>query len=216
MKKVIHDRSLVRIRRTRPNDIEPILALARKAYPGLKTLAREQIESQIQQFPEGQILAEDRNMGQILGASGNLVIPSDRYKLTASWNETTANGSFKNHDLKIGRTLMNAFCLVDPQHGQLEVRKRLYRAIIRLGTGTPLKRIRTGIWVPRNGNAASPDASSKDAYQLAQRISRGSTVEPAIATPVSEGFVVLAVIPEYLAVSSTVQCGALAQYDLAS
>ncbi|MGD8236227.1 MAG: GNAT family N-acetyltransferase, partial [Chromatiales bacterium] len=84
--------------------------------------ARDQFESQIRRFPEGQICIEDD--GRVVAASNALVVNMERFGDKHTYEEITGNGYFNTHDPN-GDTLYGADIFVDPDYRDLRLGRRL-------------------------------------------------------------------------------------------
>lgn len=80
--------SRVVLRPLRPDDYDDLVALEKKCFPGIATWKREQVESQIARFPEGQmcIVLDDR----MVASSSSLIVEFDDYDAWHSWQEVSA------------------------------------------------------------------------------------------------------------------------------
>jgi len=102
----------VKIRKLNEQDIEAARALQLRVYPEIPAFTRQQFMSLLENFPQGQFVAELG--GAVVGMAVSLVVLWDDYSLHHTWNSVTNNGFFATHDMS-GRTLYGAGVCVDPE-----------------------------------------------------------------------------------------------------
>jgi GNAT superfamily N-acetyltransferase len=181
----------VRVRMARLDDFAAIRALQRHAHPAVPGSTLKQLESQIQAFPEGQLVAIAD--GEIVGAAGCLVVQWDDYALEHTWKSVTGEGFFTTHDTA-GRTLYAAEAVADfLRHGS-GVARALYQAERRLCRKLNLRRIIAAARLA--GYSAVKDAMTVEQY--ARRVVWGDIQDPQLRLPMSQGFQYCGVIRGYL------------------
>ena len=85
------------LRNTRLDDYDDIARLMDRIYPECEgAWTREQFESQIRRFPEGQICIEDN--GAVVAASNALIVNMERFGDRHTYEGITGNGYFNTHD----------------------------------------------------------------------------------------------------------------------
>lgn len=183
----------VTVRNTEPRDFPGIIALTRRVYPESRPWTEEQLASHVRRFPEGQLAAVDRD-GAIVGTAASLIILWDDYDIHMSWRDFTAGGTFTNHDPASGRTLYGAEVMVDPTRRGEGIGKALYVARCELTERLGLLRIRAGARL--RGYHEHADAMGAEEY--VERVVRGELNDPTLSFQLSQGFTVLAVVPNYL------------------
>lgn len=179
------------VRNTRPEDIPAIREICRRVYPDSPSWGERELSSHLQIFPEGQLVAVDG--GRVVGMAASLIITWDDYETFGSWSEFTDAGMFTNHD-PTGRTLYGAEVMVDPGHQRRGVGRALYAARRALCERLGLLRIRAGARIP--GYHAHADQMTPETY--VREVIRGAIQDPTLSFQLSEGFQVLAVVPDYL------------------
>ncbi|MDD5556002.1 MAG: GNAT family N-acetyltransferase [bacterium] len=179
------------VRRLRPDDFEQIVALGAGCFPGMKTWTREQIESQIRIFPEGQIGVECN--GRLVASSCSVIIDFDEYAEGHTWHEVADHGFIRNHN-PAGDTLYGIEIMVDPAHRGMKLARRIYNARKRLCRERNLKRIVVGGRIP--GYAAHRDEMSARDY--VEKVTRKILYDPVLTTQLSNGFVLKRIIRAYL------------------
>ncbi|MEO0799505.1 MAG: GNAT family N-acetyltransferase [Pseudomonadota bacterium] len=106
-------------------DVDAIAELSRRVYGARDAFSRRQIRGQINNFNDGQFVAEYG--GQIVGHAATFVI-SGRFALAQhSWAEITGNGYASRHDAD-GDHLYGMEVSVDPSFRRLRIGQRLYKA----------------------------------------------------------------------------------------
>ena len=66
----------VRLRQLTLADYPALVTMQERCFPAMQTWARDQIESQLERFPEGQICLEVS--GRLVASSSSLVVVHDR------------------------------------------------------------------------------------------------------------------------------------------
>jgi predicted amidohydrolase len=112
------------IREARAGDARIISALSRKVYGRADGFSTAQIRGQINNFPEGQIVAEYE--GEIVGHCATLIVDSDLAFAPHSWDEITGGGFATRHDPE-GDILYGMEVCVDPDYRRLRIGQRFYR-----------------------------------------------------------------------------------------
>ncbi|HEX9636651.1 MAG TPA: GNAT family N-acetyltransferase, partial [Acidobacteriota bacterium] len=121
-------RAKIVVRSMEAEDFSPIRELTRKVYPASVPWKDEQLASQLQVFPEGQLTAVESDTQHVVGLALSLIIRWDDYEPSASWLDFTNYGMFTNHDPENGRTLYGAEVMVDPAAQRRGVGSKLYQA----------------------------------------------------------------------------------------
>jgi GNAT superfamily N-acetyltransferase len=184
----------IRTRQMRRKDFPGIIEMTREVYPDSKPWSEAQLESHLQIFPQGQIVAEDTVTGEIVGLASSLIVYWDDYDMTASWRDFTAGGMFTNHDPALGRTLYGAEVMVRPSRQGEGIGGLLYNARRRIARKFGLLRIRAGARL--RGYGAYADRMSPEEY--VERVESGDIGDPTLTFQLKRGFHVLAVVRDYL------------------
>lgn len=181
----------MKIRSMAAKDIEAATDLQERVYSAIPPFTRQQFESLLDHFPQGQFVAELD--GRIVGLAVSLVIMWDDYSLHHTWNSVTNDGYFDTHDMS-GRTLYGAEVCVDPAvrhhgvgHGLYEARRKLCRAM-------NLKRIIAGGRLPGYHKVA--DSMPPEEY--AKRVVWGDIYDPVLRFQLGEGFNYCGILKGYL------------------
>ncbi|GJQ20919.1 MAG: hydrolase [Bacteroidia bacterium] len=181
----------ITVRKIRLEDYDRLVALQLKCFPGMKPWTREQIESQLAIFPEGQICVEYE--GLIVASSSSLIIDFDLYGEKHSWRDIADGGFIRNHNPE-GDTLYGIEIMVDPQFRGMKLARRLYEARKELARSRNLMRIVLGGRIP--GYAANASKMSEREY--VDKVIHKELVDPVLTTQLSNGFVLKRLIPSYM------------------
>jgi len=183
----------VLVRPTREADFGEIIQVCRLVYPQSVPWSPDQLGSHLRVFPEGQLVAVEREAGRVVGMAASLLVRWDDYSIGGSWRDFTAAGMFTNHDPR-GRTLYGAEVLVDPAMQRRGVGSALYVARRSLCMRLGARRIRAAARL--RGYHRYADTMSAEEYVI--RVIRGDLKGPTLSFQLRNGFRVLAVIPNYL------------------
>jgi len=181
-------------RRLALTDSEAVTALALRIYPDARPWTRDQFESHVRTFPEGQLVVIEDAGQRLVGYAASLIVFWDDYELETNWRDFTDHGYFTNHDPARGRTLYAADVMVDPDYQRRGIGSRLYQARDELMKQLRLLRIRAGARLQgyhRYHETLSPEAYVREV--VARRIS-----DPTLSFQLERGFKVLGVAPNYI------------------
>lgn len=181
----------VRVRRLRARDYDSVVALQLACFPSMKPWSREQFESQLTTFPEGQ-LGVTVNQA-LVASSSSLIVDFDMYSEWHDWMKLSDSGFIRNHDPK-GDTLYGIEIMVHPQFRGMKLARRLYEARKQLCRDLNLARIVIGGRIP----GYREHAKRITAQQYCDRVVRKELVDPVLTTQVANGFVLQRLIPDYL------------------
>jgi predicted amidohydrolase/ribosomal protein S18 acetylase RimI-like enzyme len=179
------------VRQLKLSDYDGVTALQQKCFPGMKPWMKEQFESQLNIFPEGQIGVEYE--GKLVASSSSLILDFALYSELHGWREISDAGYIRNHNPE-GNTLYGIEIMVDPGVRGLKLARRLYEARKRLARERNLMRIILGGRIP--GYAKHADKMS--AREYVERVMDKVLVDPVLTTQLSNGFVLKRLIPDYL------------------
>ena len=179
------------VRQIRIEDFQQIVALQERCFPGMKPWTREQTESQLALFPEGQICIEYQ--GTLVGSSSALILDFAMYGDWHSWKQIADAGFIRNHDPD-GNTLYGIEIMVDPSYRGMRLARRLYDARKKLVRERNLMRIVLGGRIP--GYAKHKDAMT--AREYVERVITKALVDPVLTTQLSNGFVLKRLLRSYM------------------
>jgi len=173
-------------------DIDPVIKLQLRAFPGQPPWKHEQLVRHLEVFPEGQLVVSGAD-GKILGSASSLLIDWDDYAESANWSSITGDGTFETHN-SLGKTLYGADMGVDPEARQLGIGTLFYEARKELIREEGLKRLLTGGRIP--GYSAVADKMTAKEYVA--EVVDGKRRDPALTFQLENGLVVLDVVPGYM------------------
>jgi len=182
----------VTIRNTQPRDFDGIIDLCRRVYTSAPPWDRDQLQSHLDVFPEGQFVAEEVSTGRIVGMAASLIVLWNDYEMITDWRDFTDRGYFTNHDPE-GRTLYAAEVMVDPDCQGCGIGKKLYKARRDLCRRLGLKRIRAGARLRHYSKHAELTPE-----QYVMKIIHGELSDPTLSFQISQGFQVIGIAPNYL------------------
>lgn len=182
-----------KIRNMEEADIGAIQRLCERVYVGMAPWSEEQLKQQLKNFPEGQLVAEEIDSGELRGYSASLIISWDDYDLQTNWKEFTDSGCFSNHDPE-GRTLYVAETMVDPASQGSGVGRQIYEARRALCQTFALLRIRAGAR-PRNYHKFKDEMTVQE---YVKKVTLGEVYDPTLGFQLKQGFQILGVVEDYL------------------
>ncbi len=180
----------LRLRQMQLADFDALVALQRRCFPGMGPWQREQIESQLRFFPEGQIVLDLD--GRIVASSSSLVVDASAHSEWHDWKVITDNGYIRNHDPH-GDMLYGIEIMVDPEFRGMKLSRRLYDARRQLARDLNLRGIIIGGRIPGYG----AHAETLSATEYVQKVISKELVDPVLTPQLSNGFVLKGVIPDY-------------------
>ncbi|MDF1612550.1 carbon-nitrogen hydrolase family protein [Stygiobacter electus] len=184
------EKSLI-VRNLKKEDFEDVCNLQLKCFPGMPTWTKEQFESQIEIFPEGQICIEYQ--GKIVASSSSLILDFALYSEWHTWKEIADHGFIRNHNPQ-GNTLYGIEIMVDPKFRGLKLARRIYDARKQLARKYNLMRIILGGRIP----GYHKYADKMSAKEYVEKVTNKILYDPVLTAQVSNGFVVKRIIPNYL------------------
>jgi predicted amidohydrolase/GNAT superfamily N-acetyltransferase len=167
------------------------VALQQACFGEMPTWTREQFESQLQHFPDGQLCIEYD--GEVVASSASLIVDFDLYSEWHNWREIADGGYIRNHN-PAGDTLYGIEIMVHPDCRGLKLARRLYQARKDLARRLNLARIMIGGRIP--GYHEYADRMS--AREYAERVVKGELFDPVLTTQSANGFVLRRLIANYL------------------
>ncbi|HSH74484.1 MAG TPA: GNAT family N-acetyltransferase [Longimicrobiales bacterium] len=180
----------IHIRRLTLDDYPGLVRLQERCFPGMNPWGRDQIESQLTLFPEGQIGIEYQ--GRLVASSSSLVVEYDRYDEWHDWRIISDGGYIRNHTLE-GDTLYGIEIMVDPEFRGMHLARRLYEARKDLCREHNLARIVIGGRIPGFGD--QPEEMTARGY--VEKVSARGLYDPVLTTQLANGFVLRGLIPDY-------------------
>ncbi|MEX1025767.1 MAG: GNAT family N-acetyltransferase [Planctomycetota bacterium] len=193
-----YEREII-LRQLTMEDFDELVAMQSVCFPGMQNWGREQIQSQLQRFPEGQIVIEID--GRIAASSSSLVVDFEDYSAWHDWKVLSDNGSIRNHDPE-GDTLYGIEIMVHPDFRGLKLARRLYAARRELARRFNLARSIVGGRIP-NYHLYQDRMSARE---YAEKVIDGGLYDPVLTTQTANGFVLKQLIPNYFP-ADTDSCG---------
>jgi predicted amidohydrolase/GNAT superfamily N-acetyltransferase len=181
----------IELRPLEMEDFPALRSLQERCFTGMEPTTKDQFESQLYQFQEGQIgiIYE----GELVASSSSLILDLDEYSDAHSWNEIADEGYIRNHDPE-GDTLYGIEVMVDPEHRQMKLGRRLYEARKELCARLNLKRILIGGRLPNYHE----HADKMTVYEYIRSVMDKRIYDPVLTFQVQNGFVVKRVLKNYL------------------
>ena len=181
----------IRVRPMRIEDYEDLAALQLKCFPGMKPWLKEQIQSQLALFPEGQVVVELQ--GRLVASSTSLIVDFSEHREWHEWRTISDNGYIRNHDPE-GDTLYGIEIMVDPEFRGMRLARRLYEERKKIAIRRNLARIMIGGRIP--GYHAHADKLS--AKQYVERVVDKKLVDPVLTAQLANDFVIKGLIKDYM------------------
>ncbi len=180
----------VKLRQLTLADYDALIAMQLKCFPDMQPWAREQIESQLRVFPEGQLCLEVD--GRLAASTSNLIVDFDQYTEWHNWKKIADSGFIRNHDPK-GDTMYGIEVMVDPDFRGLKFARRLYDARKEMCRQRNLRAIIVGGRIPGYGE----HADQMSAREYVERVVSKKLVDPVLTTQIANGFTLRRLIPNY-------------------
>ena len=187
------------IRPLRIDDFEALVAMQQRCFPGMMPWTREQIESQIKTFPEGQLCVEID--GQLAASSSSLIINYDPNFAWHDWKKVADDGFIRNHNPK-GDTLYGIEIMVDPEFRGMRLSRRLYDARKQLCRDRNLARMIIGGRIP----GYKAHAGDHTAREYVEGVITKTFYDPVLTAQLANGFSLRGLIPNYFP-SDEASCG---------
>jgi GNAT superfamily N-acetyltransferase len=182
----------VSVRQMDPEDFDGVIRLTLAIYPDSPPWSKAQLQSHLDMFPEGQLVAEMD--GEIVGMAASLIVLWDDYSMSTNWRDFTDHGMFTNHDPWRGRTLYGAEVMVHPSVQGKGIGKRLYAARRDIVKRRGLLRVRAGARL--SGYHRVADRMSPEEYT--RRVVKGELKDATLGFQIKQGFHVIGVARNYL------------------
>lgn len=181
----------IKCRNIKLDDYVAICELQLECFPGMKPWRKDQFESILSIFPQGQYCIEYN--GKVVASSCSLIIKRSDYSDSASWGELTDHGMITNHD-PYGDTLYGMEIMVHPEYRQMKLARRLYEARKNLVKKINLKCILIGGRIPN----FEKNKAKMDVNEYVQKVIDKKIYDPVLTTQLSNGFVLKRILADYL------------------
>lgn len=179
------------IRNIEEGDIEALLKLQGKCFPGMTPWKRGHLESHLEHFQEGQFCAELE--GKIIGSCSSLLLNFDEYDDRHTWDDITDNGYITNHDPE-GYNMYGIEVMVHPSYRRMKIGHRLYEARKDLARRLNLKSIIIGGRIP-NYYRYSDELTARE---YVQQVTLHKIYDPVLSFQLLNEFTLMRINPNYL------------------
>jgi len=180
------------LRPSRKEDYDDIAEIMERVYQGLDgAWEREQFESQITRFPEGQICIEDN--GKVVAAAISLIVKYSRWGQNHRYWDIVGNGFLTTHDPK-GDVLYGVDVFVHPDYRDLRLGRRLYDARKELCENLNLRGIVVGGRIPGYRHYAD----EMTPQQYVAKVRARELVDPILTFQLANDFQVRRIVRNYL------------------
>lgn len=187
------------VRQLTIDDFDQLIEMAHACFPGMPTWERDQIESQLEIFPEGQLCVEIE--GRLAASSSSLILEYDSTLEWHNWKAVSDGGYIRNHKPK-GDTLYGIEIMVHPEYRGMKLSRRMYDARKELCREKNLERIIVAGRIP----GYHQYADSITAAEYVDRVQEKAAYDQVLTAQISNGFAVKGLIPNYLP-SDVESCG---------
>ncbi|MDQ3368704.1 MAG: bifunctional GNAT family N-acetyltransferase/carbon-nitrogen hydrolase family protein [Myxococcota bacterium] len=187
------------VRPLRKSDIRAIQELQRSCFPDIEPWTREQLESQLALFPEGQLVIEID--GKLVATSSSLIVDEEDFGAWHTLKQVSDGGMIRNHDVE-GDTLYGIDIAVDPEHRGERLSRRLYEARKELAQRKNLRAILIAGRLPnyhRHNTVMTAD-------EYVGKVVRKELKDPVLTAQLANGFSIRQVLRDYLP-SDRESCG---------
>jgi predicted amidohydrolase/ribosomal protein S18 acetylase RimI-like enzyme len=181
----------IRLRQLTLDDFDALVAMQKECFPGMAPWGRDQIESQLSTFPEGQLCIEVD--GEIAASASSLILSYDPNLSWHDWKVVSENGFIRNHNPK-GDTLYGIEIMVSPNFRGMKLARRLYDARKELCRQRNLNRMMVGGRIP----GYSAHAEELSAREYVENVVDKTLYDPVLTTQLSNGFSLQGLIPNYM------------------
>jgi len=181
----------IRTRHLKASDYDDVVALQLRCFPGMKPWAREQFESQVKIFPEGQVGVIFQK--RLVASSSALILTYDEELSWHNWREVADDGFIRNHDPD-GDTLYGIEIMVDPDFRGMKLSRRLYNERKTICRQRNLMRSIVGGRIPGYKDYADRMSATEYVEQVMDR----NIHDPVLTAQIANGFVLKRLIPNYL------------------
>jgi predicted amidohydrolase len=181
------------VRPLKKTDLKGVQDIQRRSFPMIEPWTKEQFESQLAIFPEGQLGVEID--GVLVATSSSLIVDEEDFGAYHTFDEVSDKGFIRNHDRE-GDTLYGIDIAVDPKHRGVHLTRRIYEARKQLARQRNLRAIMIAGRIP--GYAKQADKMSAEEYVRRVVAKDLKDKDPVLTAQLAQGFSVRAVLKGYL------------------
>ena len=196
------------LRQFQSTDYEDMKQVMDVIYPNMGgAWSREQFQSMLSRFPEGQLCIEDK--GKVVAGAFSLVIDYSRFGDRHTYADIVGSGTLKNHDPE-GDYLYGIDIFVSPPYREMRLGRRLYDARKELCEKLNLKGIIIGGRIP--GYASW--AEKKTPQQYIRMVYNREISDPVLTFQVSNDFHYKRIVENYWPDDSSSRgCGVILEWN---
>lgn len=173
------------------DDYDAVVAIQRECFPGMDPWTREELRSQVETFPEGQIGIEID--GRLVATSACLIVHEEDHGDWHDWRSISDDGMITGHDPE-GDTLYGIEMQVLPEWRSMRLSRRLYDARKDLCRRKGLDRMVIGGRIP--GYGAHEHEMSPSEY--VEAVQRKRLFDPVLTSQLANGFALRGLFRDYL------------------
>lgn len=181
----------LRVRPLQLADFPAVVELQKLSFPDMQPWSQKQFESQLEQFPEGQIGIECDE--RLVASSSSLILSYDEQTEWHNYKKLSDSGYIRNH-VPDGDTLYGIEIMVDPEYRGMRLSRRLYDERKELCRHKNLARIMIGGRIP----GFHQHADAMTAREYIERVMDKSLYDPVLTAQLANGFALQGLIPNYL------------------
>ncbi|TWU20247.1 C-N hydrolase family amidase [Novipirellula galeiformis] len=179
------------VRPTTIADLDALLAIQAKCFPGMPMWTLEQIESQLERFPEGQFVVECD--GKVIASCSSLLVHYDDNLEWHNWQKVADGGFIRNH-VPGGDTMYGIEIMVDPDFRGMRLSRRLYQARKDVCRRMNVARMIIAGRIP----GYHKHADELSAREYIERVVEKAIFDPVLTAQLANGFALQGLIPNYL------------------
>jgi predicted amidohydrolase/ribosomal protein S18 acetylase RimI-like enzyme len=179
------------LRNIRFEDIGEIIELSKACFPNMEPWQKDQLESHLHIFPEGQFCIDYD--GKIIGSCSSMIVDFDEYEDQHSYDEITDHGYIRNHDPE-GQNLYGIDVMVHPDYRRMKIGRRLYEARRNLCQELNLESIIIGGRISNYHKYADKMSPREYVKQVIQQ----NLYDPPLTFQMMNGFVLKRILSNYL------------------
>ncbi|ELP32818.1 bifunctional GNAT family N-acetyltransferase/carbon-nitrogen hydrolase family protein [Rhodopirellula baltica] len=184
------ERELI-LRNMRIEDYDSMVAMQKACFPDMQPWTKEQVESQLAHFPEGQIVIECD--GKLVASSSSLLL---HYEDDLEWHDykkIADSGFIRNHQ-PTGDTLYGIEIMVHSDFRGMRLSRRLYDARKELCRSRNIEQMIVGGRIP----GYHLHAEEMKASEYIDRVIDKTFFDPVLTAQIANGFSLQGLIPNYL------------------